>query len=46
MLNFDFYTPTKVFFGKDRQKELGKIISGYGYKKIMLIYGKIGRAHV
>lgn len=40
MLNFDFYTPTKVFFGKDRQKELGKIISGYGYKKIMLIYGK------
>lgn len=40
MLNFDFYTPTKVFFGKDRHKELGKIISGYGYKKIMLQYGK------
>lgn len=40
MLNFDFYTPTKVFFGKERQKDIGKIISDYGYTKIMLQYGK------
>lgn len=40
MLNFDFYTPTKVFFGKGRQSEIGNIIAGYGYKKIMLEYGK------
>lgn len=40
MLNFDFYTPTKVFFGKGRQSETGKIIADYGYKKIMLQYGK------
>lgn len=40
MLNFDFYTPTKVFFGKGRQSKLGKIVSDYGYKKIMLQYGK------
>ncbi len=40
MLSFDFYTPTKVFFGKGRQNDIGKIISEYGYKKIMLQYGK------
>lgn len=40
MLDFEFYTPTKVFFGKEKQKDIGKIISGYGYKKIMLQYGK------
>lgn len=40
MRDFEFYTPTKVFFGKDKQKDIGKIISDYGYKKIMLQYGK------
>ena len=40
MLNFEYYTPTKVFFGKDREKQTGEIIAGYGYKKIMLLYGK------
>ena len=40
MKDFIYYTPTKVFFGKDKEKEIGKIISEYGYKKIMLQYGK------
>ncbi len=40
MLNFEYYTPTKVFFGKGRQSEVGKIVTDYGYKKIMLQYGK------
>lgn len=40
MLNFEYYAPTKVFFGKDRQQQTGEIIANYGYKKIMLIYGK------
>lgn len=39
MLNFEYYAPTKVCFGHGRQSETGKIISSYGYKKIMLIYG-------
>ena len=39
MLNFVHYTPTKVFFGKDTEKEVGKIIKEYGFKKIMLHYG-------
>jgi len=40
MLNFTYYTPTKVFFGKDTEKNVGKIIKEYGFKKIMLHYGK------
>lgn len=40
MLDFIYYAPTKVYFGKDKQKEVGEIIKGYGYKKIMLQYGK------
>ena len=40
MLDFTYYAPTKVYFGKEKQKEVGEIIKGYGYKKIMLQYGK------
>ncbi len=40
MLDFTFYAPTKVHFGKDTQKAVGSIIAEYGYKKIMLQYGK------
>ena len=40
MLNFEYYTPTKVFFGKQRENEVGEIIANYGYKKVMLIYGQ------
>ncbi len=40
MKDFIFHTPTKVFFGKGKEKEVGKIIKEYGFKKIMLTYGK------
>ncbi len=40
MRDFYYHTPTEIFFGKDKEKDVGKIISGYGYKKIMLQYGK------
>ncbi len=40
MLDFEYYAPTKIYFGKGRQNETGKIISHYGYKKIMILYGK------
>lgn len=39
MINFDFISPTKIFFGKDRELEVGNIIASYGFKKIALIYG-------
>lgn len=40
MLDFIYYTPTTVYFGKDKHKEVGKIISDRGYNKIMMQYGK------
>ena len=40
MLDFTYYTPTKVFFGREMHKEVGKIIKEYGYKTIMMQYGK------
>lgn len=39
MLDFTYYAPTKVYFGKDKQKQVGEIIKGYGYTKIMMQYG-------
>lgn len=40
MLDFIYHTPTKVFFGKDKHKDIGKIIKDYGFDNIMLQYGK------
>lgn len=40
MRDFTYYTPTKVFFGRDKHKEIGEILKGYGFKKIMLQYGQ------
>lgn len=40
MRDFIYYTPTKVFFGKDKHKDVGKIIKEYGCDKIMLQYGR------
>ena len=40
MLNFTYYAPTKVHFGKDTHKEVGKIIHEYGFKTIMMQYGQ------
>lgn len=38
--NFDFYSPTKIFFGKNRESKIGEIIRSYGYQKILLVYGQ------
>ena len=40
MLDFIYHAPTKVYFGKDKQKDVGKIIKEYGFKTIMMQYGK------
>ena len=40
MLDFDFYAPTKVFFGRESHKDIGEIVKGCGFSKIMLQYGK------
>ena len=40
MKNFEYYTPTKVFFGKGNEEKIGEIIKSYGYKKVLLHYGQ------
>ncbi|MBT9775830.1 iron-containing alcohol dehydrogenase [Clostridium sp. MCC353] len=39
MRNFEFCTPTRVVFGRDTQKKAGKLIKGYGFKKVLIHYG-------
>jgi alcohol dehydrogenase YqhD (iron-dependent ADH family) len=39
MENFVYYTPTKVYFGKDTHKQVGSIIADMGIKTIMMQYG-------
>lgn len=40
MQNFIYNTPTKVYFGKGVERDVGKIIKEYGFSKIMMQYGK------
>ena len=40
MLDFIYNTPTKVYFGKGKEKEVGQIINQLGFSKIMIQYGK------
>ena len=40
MLDFYYHTPTEIFFGKGKEKQVGEIIKNYGYRKIMIQYGK------
>ncbi len=39
MLNFTFYTPTKVIFGKDVENRTGELVREYGASKVLLHYG-------
>ena len=40
MYNFIYYVPTKVYFGKDEEKKVGKIIKEYNPNKVLIHYGK------
>lgn len=40
MIDFNYYSPTKIIFGLEKENEVGKIIKDYGYKKILFHYGK------
>ncbi len=40
MINFDFVSPTKIYFGKDREKEIGLILKSAGINKVLFHYGK------
>lgn len=38
--NTKYYSPTKIFFGEDEENKIGEIVNEYGYKNILIIYGK------
>jgi len=40
MKNFDYHNPTRLVFGKDTIKDIGKFVSEYGDRKVLLLYGK------
>lgn len=40
MEDFVYYAPTKVYFGKGRENEVGSIVAGYGFKTVMVQYGQ------
>ncbi len=39
MQNFNYYTPTKVVFGKGTETQVGSLIKNYGAKKVLVHYG-------
>ncbi len=39
MINFVYYSPTKVIFGKDTEKQVGKEIKALGFKKVLVHFG-------
>ena len=42
MINFDFFTPTKILFGAGRESEVGKQAAAFGGHRVMIVYGKKG----
>ena len=40
MNNFEYYAPTKVVFGKDTEKETGRLAKEFGARKVLVHYGK------
>ncbi|MDE6656421.1 MAG: iron-containing alcohol dehydrogenase, partial [Anaeroplasmataceae bacterium] len=40
MKNFIYYTPTRVYFGKDEEKKIGEILKEFNCQKVLLHYGK------
>lgn len=39
MNNFNYYTPTKVVFGKKAEENVGSLVKEYGCKKVLIHYG-------
>lgn len=40
MNNFEFISPTKIYFGKEQENRIGEIIRKYGFKKVLFHYGQ------
>lgn len=40
MKSFDFISPTKIYFGPDKENDVGQILKGYGANKVLIVIGK------
>lgn len=39
MNNFTYYNPSRIEFGKGKESKIGKYMSEYGVKKVLILYG-------
>lgn len=39
MWNFEYYTPTRIVFGKDTENQAGQLVAQFGGKKALIHYG-------
>ena len=39
MYNFIYETPTKVYFGRDDELKVGKLVAEYKPRKVLIHYG-------
>ena len=39
MRSFEYYTPTKVIFGKDTHLKIGELLKDYNCHKVLIHYG-------
>ena len=40
MLDFEFISPTKIYFGKDKEKQIGEILYQHHKKRCLIVYGQ------
>ena len=40
MKNFDFYSPTKIYFGPNKENDVGSILKSLGAEKVLVVIGK------
>lgn len=40
MIDFNFVSPTKIYFGKDKETEIGSILKESQFHNVLIIYGK------
>ena len=39
MRNFEYYNPTKVYFGKKTEERAGELVKSFGGTKVLIHYG-------
>ena len=40
MIDFDFGIRTKLYFGPDKEKQVGSILNSYGAKRVLVVIGQ------